>query len=492
MQQLLCLLLLPCLLTVASAVPPGCKIRVTSKGLDLVKQEGLRFVAEELENITIPDLSGSEGRFHYTINNVKVTELELSNSDLHFQPSKDLVFDINNASISLTFQRKLLYWFFYDIGTINASAEGVNIKTQLQLSKDVAGRLKISNITCDASIAKMQAGFSGTLKTVYDLLASFITTGMRFLINKQICPALQHAGMVLLNSLLDTVPVRNPVDDYIGIDYSLLNDPVVTKDSLEMDFKGMFFHLPNENDTIPNQAVYPVLKEDQRMVYVALSEYFFDSAMYAYYKAGVLRLDISGERMPKDLEVLLRTTYFGSIMLLNPAVVEAPMHLSLEVSAPPRFTIKPTGTTVTVSSTLSIYLVPSDLPAVQLSSMTMDMRLNAKVTLKGKVLRVVFDIKRFRIYSNQSALESLALIPLQGPLKTMLQVGIMPMLNERTKRGVQIPLPEGMDFTKETVTNHVGFICVGGDLHFSKGLREVIEKYRPAPSAAPIVNITSN
>lgn len=122
---------------------------------------------------------------------------------------------------------------------------------------------------------------------------------------------------------------------------------------------------------------------------------------------------------------------------------------------------------------------------------------------------------RFRIYSNHSALESLAvsgeprgrpglgsgwaarasppplgpdcilpaaqLIPLQAPLKTMLQLGVMPLINgrggvmrreggqgdlgrprlsqlsspaERTRRGVQIPLPEGMDFVREVVTNH--------------------------------------
>ena len=52
----------------------------------------------------------------------------------------------------------------YDIGSINASADGVNIHTVLQLAKDKAGRLKISNITCNASIARMHAGFSGTLR----------------------------------------------------------------------------------------------------------------------------------------------------------------------------------------------------------------------------------------------------------------------------------------------------------------------------------------
>lgn len=32
-----------------------------------VKQEGLRFVEQELENITVSDLHGQEGQFHYNI-----------------------------------------------------------------------------------------------------------------------------------------------------------------------------------------------------------------------------------------------------------------------------------------------------------------------------------------------------------------------------------------------------------------------------------------
>uniref|UniRef100_A0A8C3MS14 Phospholipid transfer protein n=1 Tax=Geospiza parvula TaxID=87175 RepID=A0A8C3MS14_GEOPR len=478
----LLLLLLPSLVT-ASHSPPGCKIRITSKGLDLVKQEGLRFVEQELQNITVSDLHGSEGQFQYNISQVKVTDLQLAFSDLNFQPQQHLVFNISNASISLRFRRQLLYWFFYDIGSINASADGVHIYTVLQLAKDEAGRLKISNMTCNASIARMHAGFSGTLRKVYEFLSTFIVTGMRFLLSQQICPSLEHASLVLLNSLLDTVPVRNYVDEHIGIDYSLLRDPSITTDTLELDFKGMFFPRVREDQELENHAVEPVIKETERMVYVAFSEYFFDSAMHSYFQAGVLTIELQGEKVPKDLEVLLRATFFGTIFMLSPSV-DAPLRLVLQVSAPPRCTIKPSGTSVSVSAFLNISLVPPDRPAVQLSSMAMETKLSAKVFLQGKALRVQLDLRRFRIYSKQSALESLALFSLQAPLKTLLQLTIMPIINERTKKGVQIPLPEGMDFTREVVTNHAGFLTVGADLHFSKGLREVIEKYRPVPTAA--------
>lgn len=50
-----------------------------------------------------------------------------------------------------------------DTGYINASAEGVNIQTVVNLVGDDQGRLRISNITCGANISKMKAQFSGTL-----------------------------------------------------------------------------------------------------------------------------------------------------------------------------------------------------------------------------------------------------------------------------------------------------------------------------------------
>ncbi|KAI1891030.1 hypothetical protein AGOR_G00159660 [Albula goreensis] len=469
-------LFLLALVAMTTAEPPGCKIRITSRGLEMLRAETQRFVEEELGNMTMPNLEGKDGRFQYTIKEIKITELNLTNADLRFQPSFGLLFEVHNSSIALTFERNILYWFFHDVGTINASAEGVNINTAVQLTKDEWGRLKISNVTCDAAVSKMRAKFTGTLGRVYEFLATFLTTAMRFLLNQQICPALNHAGLVLINRLLDTMPVRSKVDDFVGIDYSLLNDPVVSAGSLDLEFRGMYYDLQNENDTIRNYAVYPVIREYDRMVYLALSEYFFDSGFYAYYKAKVFQMLIAKDKMPKDLEMLLRTTYFGTIMMLNPALVDAPLSLELKVTSAPRTTIKTSGASVSVTASMIVMLHPPDKPPMQLSSMTMEGKLTAKVAMKGKRLAVHMDLRRFKIYSNQSALESLALIPLQGPLKTMLQLSVVPILNDRTKRGVQIPLPEGMDFIEEVVEYHNGFIVIGANLHFTKGLREVIER----------------
>uniref|UniRef100_A0A672F9Q2 Phospholipid transfer protein n=1 Tax=Salarias fasciatus TaxID=181472 RepID=A0A672F9Q2_SALFA len=430
-----------------------------------VKTETEKFVEEELSNISMPEMKGKDGRFQYTITDVKITELNLTHAELKFIPNVGLLFDVQNSSISLTFNRRILYWFFYDTGNINASAEGVNINTALKVVRDEDGRLKISNITCDAKINKMKAKFSGTLGRVYDFLARVLTTGMRFVLNQQICPALNHAALVDVNSMLDTIPVRTEVDEFIGIDYALIDDPVVTSQSLDMHFRGMFFDLAHQNITQVNSAVDPVIREYDRMVYLALSEFFFDSGMFSYYTAGIFQTEIVNEKMPKDLEMLLRTTYFGAIMMLNPALVDSPLSLQLAVNSPPKTTIKTSGATVVMTAIVKVMVLPPGQDPVQLSSMTMEAKFNAKVSMRGKRLSVHADLRRY-LHSH------LSMFPLRKP-KTRSDCGCF-VFSDWTKRGVRIPLADGMDFIEEVVEYHNGFIVIGANLHFSKGLRDMV------------------
>ena len=55
----------------------------------------------------------------------------------------------------------------------------------------------------------------------------------------------------------------------------------------------------------------------------------------------------------------------------SPAVIDSPLKLELRVMEPPRCTIKPSGTTVSVTTSVTIALVPPNQPEVQLSSMIM-------------------------------------------------------------------------------------------------------------------------
>lgn len=59
----------------------------------------------------------------------------------------------------------------------------------------------------------------------------------------------------------------------------------------------MFFELRDEHDTLVNYAAEPVIREYERMVYLALSEFFFDSGLYSYYKAGIFQMNITNDNV---------------------------------------------------------------------------------------------------------------------------------------------------------------------------------------------------
>ncbi|CAM4610885.1 unnamed protein product [Leuciscus chuanchicus] len=133
----------------------------------------------------------------------------------------------------------------------------------------------------------------------------------------------------------------------------------------------MFYSLKNENETLMNYAVNPVVREYDRMVYLSLSEYFFDSGLFSYFKAGLFQTEMTNEQMSKDLEVILRTIYLGKIMMLNPVLMDQPLSLEIEVTSPPRSTINNSSASVAVTSMVKVLVLPAGQPPVQLSSMTM-------------------------------------------------------------------------------------------------------------------------
>ena len=47
----------------------------------------------------------------HLLSSVKITELNLTHVDLRFQPDLGLLFEVENSSITLNFQRRILYWF---------------------------------------------------------------------------------------------------------------------------------------------------------------------------------------------------------------------------------------------------------------------------------------------------------------------------------------------------------------------------------------------
>lgn len=59
----------------------------------------------------------------------------------------------------------------------------------------------------------------------------------------------------------------------------------------------MFFGLQDQNLTLVNGAVEPQISHLDRMIYLALSEFFFDSGLFSYFQAGIFHTRITNEKV---------------------------------------------------------------------------------------------------------------------------------------------------------------------------------------------------
>lgn len=85
----------------------------------------------------------------------------------------------------------------------------------------------------------------------------------------------------------------------------------------------------------------------------------------------------------------------------NPALIEHPLSLELEVTSPPRSTIKTSGASVAINCNVKVLVLPPGKPAVQLSSMTMVRTTRYTIYTTNSFRRDVVNAPNFTLFSGR-------------------------------------------------------------------------------------------
>ncbi|XP_019212309.1 BPI fold-containing family C protein-like [Oreochromis niloticus] len=100
----------------------------------------------------------------------------------------------------------------------------------------------------------------------------------------------------MINDKLKDLPMMRTVheDRQLDLDYSLSSDIEVTSRSLDISFKGLMSVHGQAVDTDSiRPGKEPVFTETNKMVYVGISEFFFNGAAMAIYKSGPFDFNVS-------------------------------------------------------------------------------------------------------------------------------------------------------------------------------------------------------
>ncbi|CAN2390665.1 lipopolysaccharide binding [Pristimantis euphronides] len=282
-------------------------------------------------------------------------------------------------------------------------------------------------------------------------------------LDNQICPEFSNT-VEYMNKILSSLPVALSVDQVSLFEVPLLGPPVITEDRFDLlllgEFVGRFQHwdLPFP----PEKLVLPDV--DSRMLLLALSEYTANSAGFVHYKAGVLRINITDDMIPKASPLRLNVKSLAMFMPELPSHFPDSPPLLLQVSArsAPTVSCQPDSLTVAVSADVQAFAMYQNQTLRPVFRMQADSVTAVTVVLSEETLGATVAVTNFSLTLVHSDAGPVKMDSLEKTLSFGLKI-MTPILNERLK--TMIPLPTSLLRLQDPVMRVLkGYLVVLTDL----------------------------
>ncbi|XP_075702674.1 bactericidal permeability-increasing protein-like [Rhinoderma darwinii] len=460
------------LLGAADAVNPGLVVRITQKGLDYARQQGMIVLQQKLSTIRLPDYSGSYdvgvlGNVKYNINGMVITNFQLPSSQVTLLPNVGLKLSISGAYIEIHGKWGVRYLFISSDGDFELKVLGISISVGLSLGSDGSGRPTISTSGCSAHISDMQVHFSGGLDWLINLFDDVIASSLRNSMRNQICPMVVDAVKNQLEPVLRSLPVTSKIDHVAAIDYSLTGPPTVTADNLDVQLKGEFFE--QSHRTPPPFSPQPLSIPDDHslMVYFAVSDYLFNTAGFVYQSAGKLIFNVTDDMVSKDFPVRLNTSSFGK-MIPQISKMYPNMLMKLKISSPsaPSLTMEPGNVTISPVLDIQAYAILPNSSLAPLFLLNLSIDAVAKVGVHSSKIVGYLELSSIKIDLKHSDVGPFPVQIINYAVGYYVSHILLPKVNEILKNGYPLPLLDHIKLSNITLKLYKHYFVLGADVKY--------------------------
>ncbi|NXK67569.1 BPIFC protein, partial [Sylvietta virens] len=143
------------------------------------------------------------------------------------------------------------------------------------------------------------------------------------------------------------------IDDLAEVDYSLSSLPAVFRPFIDLDLKGIVFPAGNYRDSPYVAASFTILDQSDSMLYLAFSEYFFQTSSFAYYTAGAFSMTIAEE---------VSRTQSNGVRVAKYSVTPYPVMLKLMSTEIPVISLQQDSFTLEIQGSMEVLAIqPSSL-----------------------------------------------------------------------------------------------------------------------------------
>ncbi|XP_074262617.1 bactericidal permeability-increasing protein isoform X3 [Saimiri boliviensis] len=446
---------------VAAAINPGVMVRISQKGLDYATQQGTAALQKELERIKIPDYSGSFkikhlGKGHYSFYSMDIREFQLPSSQIRMVPNVGLKFSISNANIKISGKWRAHKSFLKTSGRFDLSIEGMSISADLNLGSNLtSGKPTVTCSSCSSHISSVHVHISDSkVGWLIQLFHKKIESALRNKLNSQVCQEVTSSVSSKLQPYFQTLPVMTKIDAVAGINYGLVAPPTTTAETLDVQMKGEFYRLNHHN---PPPFAPPVMEfpaAHDRMVYLGLSDYFFNTAGLVYQEAGVLKMTLTDDMVAK--------------MFPN---MKIQIHIS--ASAPPQVSVQPTGLSFFPDLDVQAFAVLANSSLASLFLIGMSTHGSLEVGARSDRLVGELKVDRLLLELKHSNIGPFPVELLQDIMNYLVPILVLPRVNvvsitEKLQKGFPLPMPARVQLYNMVLQSHQNFLLFGADVVYKR------------------------
>nr|XP_017215072.1 PREDICTED: putative BPI/LBP family protein At1g04970 isoform X2 [Daucus carota subsp. sativus] len=301
--------------------------------------------------------------------------------------------------------------------------------------------------------------------------ASWLYQGMVDAFQGQIASAVENAiannleeGVLKLETFLGGLPKEIPVDDIASLNVTLVNDPLISNNSIGFEINGLF--TKNEKGKVStvfhknSQSLVSCI-DSPKMLGISLDEAVFNSASALYYNAELWTVDTLPD------QAMLNTAWWRFLIpQLYRKYPNDDMNLNISLSAPPVVQISPHGISATVYADL-IVDVMEGRDIVPVLCISLVIRGSGSVKVVKNNLAGSLQLDDFTMEQKWSQIGKLHMYLIQPIVWTLIETVCLPYANSRLGKGFPLPIIHGFTLQNAEIVFSDSAVSVCSDVTFT-------------------------
>ncbi|KAM6438143.1 BPI fold-containing family C protein-like [Liasis olivaceus] len=459
------ILSLPSLLLEAN---PGIKVKITKKALDYGKQSSIEFLKQRLKEETFKDQSGQDTYgfigFNYTVSKIKIDNVELPNTSLSLISGTGINIVVKDASATVSADWSVKTWLFKHSGRGSFFISGVSVTAVVKVFQSVSGCLKLSLESCEGVVADVDIKLNQAYRWLHTYFTTSLVEPLCIFVGSSLCPKLD-SEIQLLNEEFSKCPAQTQISPFEIVDYSLINSSAISESSVDLDLKVTFY--PVEKITEPpfKPTTFDLPDENNSMLYVGVSEYFFQSALLAYYTSR--GFDNSAEQDERLSSYFNLTT--DTLKNIIPTIAHLyaeplPVIMSVGITDVPVISLHNDKLILEFAGSMAVLAMLPNSTTQSMFTLNIIAGTHANLTIFDQRLIITLCLDSFHISLAHSDIGFFEASLLDNFVSYILQTGIILAANAKLKDGIPLPLLDTMILMKPNVRIYQGFLLISTDM----------------------------